>query len=159
MARFGRLHCNVTLATLMGNLYGVEDSLEEWEPDKWYEEFRTDLEMLREHLLRKDSKALLIPPLKNSVSSNQDEYLQLENNAINKSLEANGLFQDKYQESLADIAKTLALEPRHFGSLAGRANIRMRQLKPELARQNIIEALKVHPFLKERRMFPSLRRS
>jgi hypothetical protein len=100
MARFGRLHCNVTLATLMGNLYGVEDSLEEWEPDKWYEEFRTDLEMLREHLLRKDSKALLIPPLKNSVSSNQDEYLQLENNAINKSLEANGLFQDKYQEIL-----------------------------------------------------------
>ena len=100
MARFGRLHCNVTLATLMGNLYGVEDSLEEWEPDKWYEEFRTDLEMLREHLLRKDSKALIIPPLKNSVSSNQDEYLQLENNAINKSLEVNGLFQDKYQEIL-----------------------------------------------------------
>lgn len=68
-------------------------------------------------------------------------------------------FQKKYEESLIDIAKTLELEPRHFGSLAGRAVIRWRQLKPELARQNIIEAMKVHPFLKEQNMFPGLKKS
>lgn len=68
-------------------------------------------------------------------------------------------FQKKYEESLLDIAKTLELEPRHFGSLAGRAVIRWRQLKPELARQNIIEAMKVHPFLKEQNMFPGLQKS
>ena len=51
-------------------------------------------------------------------------------------------FQKKYEESLVDIAKTLELEPRHFGSLAGRAVIRWRQSKPELARQNIIEICK-----------------
>ena len=68
-------------------------------------------------------------------------------------------YQEKYEESLVDIAKTLELEPRHFGSLAGRAVIRWRQSKPALARQNIIEALKVHPFLKEQKMFPGLQKS
>ena len=68
-------------------------------------------------------------------------------------------FQEKYEESLIDIAKTLELEPRHFGSLAGRAVIRWRQSKPALARQNIIEAMKVHPFLKEQGMFPGLQKS
>jgi tetratricopeptide (TPR) repeat protein len=64
--------------------------------------------------------------------------------------------QEKYEASLEDIAKTLALEPRHFGALAGRAVIRLYQSKPALARQNIIEALKIHPFLKERAYFPGL---
>ena len=68
-------------------------------------------------------------------------------------------YQEKYEKSLIDIAKTLELEPRHFGSLAGRAVIRWRQLKPALARQNIIEAMKVHPFLKEQNMFPGLQKS
>lgn len=67
--------------------------------------------------------------------------------------------QEKYEKSLIDISKTLELEPRHFGSLAGRAVIRWRQAKPALAHQNIIEALKVHPFLKERKMFPGLQKS
>lgn len=61
--------------------------------------------------------------------------------------------QEKYDESLVDIAKALELEPRHFGSLAGRAVIRLRQSKPALARQSIVEALKYHPFLRERSMF------
>jgi len=68
-------------------------------------------------------------------------------------------YQKKYEESLVDIAKTLELEPRHFGSMAGRAVIRWRQSKPILARQNIIEAMKVHPFLKEQKMFPGLQKS
>ncbi len=61
-----------------------------------------------------------------------------------------------YEESLIDIAKTLELEPRHFGSLAGRAVIRLRQTKPVIARNNILEALKYHPYLRERAFFPGL---
>lgn len=64
--------------------------------------------------------------------------------------------QGEHEKSLIDIARTLELEPRHFGSLAGRAVIRLQQGKPALARQNIIEALKYHPFLKERAFFPDL---
>jgi tetratricopeptide (TPR) repeat protein len=63
-------------------------------------------------------------------------------------------YQANYQASLVDIAKTLALEPRHFGALSGRAMIRLYQSKPALARQNIIEASKIHPYLKERSLFP-----
>jgi len=62
----------------------------------------------------------------------------------------------KYEESLADIAKTLELEPRHFGSLAGRALIRIRQVKIPLARQSIIKAMEIHPFLRQRFLFPDL---
>ena len=64
--------------------------------------------------------------------------------------------QGELEKSLIDIARTLELEPRHFGSLAGRAVIRLQQGKPALARQNVIEALKFHPFLKERAFFPDL---
>ena len=64
--------------------------------------------------------------------------------------------QQSFEKSLIDIAKTLELEPRHFGAMAGRAVIRLQQNKPALARQNIMEAIKFHPYLKERNMFPGL---
>ena len=64
--------------------------------------------------------------------------------------------QEKYEESLIDVAKALELEPRHFGAMAGRAVIRLYQSKQALAMQNIIEASKLHPYLKERAFFPSL---
>ncbi len=64
--------------------------------------------------------------------------------------------QGLYEKSLEDIAKTLGLEPRHFGSLAGRAVIRLKQNKPALAIQNIKVALEFHPYLKERNMFPNI---
>ena len=64
--------------------------------------------------------------------------------------------QQEFEKSLQDIARTLELEPRHFGAMAGRALIRLQQMKPALARQNIVEALKIHPYLKERALFPDL---
>jgi tetratricopeptide (TPR) repeat protein len=64
--------------------------------------------------------------------------------------------REEYEASLVDIAQTLALEPRHFGALAGRAAIRLQQYKPALARQNIIEAIKINPYLRERQFFPDL---
>ena len=64
--------------------------------------------------------------------------------------------QGEYEKSLWDVAKTLELEPRHFGSMAGRAVIRLFQGKPALARQNLLQALEYHPYLKERSFFPDL---
>jgi tetratricopeptide (TPR) repeat protein len=65
-------------------------------------------------------------------------------------------FREEYEQSLEAVARTLELEPRHFGAMAGRAVIRMRQLKPALARQNLLEALEINPWLRERAMFPDL---
>lgn len=64
-----------------------------------------------------------------------------------------------HEGSLLDIEKTLALEPRHFGALAGRAMIHAaaERWKPALA--DYKAALAVNPFLPERlRVLPMLER-
>lgn len=60
--------------------------------------------------------------------------------------------------SLADCAKVLELEPRHFGALSGRALIYLQQGKRALALKDMTTALEIHPFLSERRFFPELQR-
>ena len=65
-------------------------------------------------------------------------------------------YRGNHEQSLVHIARALELEPRHFGAMAGRAVIRLMQGKSALARQNIIEAMKLHPFLPERELFPGL---
>lgn len=57
-----------------------------------------------------------------------------------------------YEKSLEDIAETLEREPRHFGSMAGRSIIRLKQAKPALAIQGIKQTMEIHPYLKERHL-------
>lgn len=61
-------------------------------------------------------------------------------------------FQEKFDRSLEDVEKVLALEPKHFGALAGKGVILMHQGRVELGQQALREAVKVHPWLKERGM-------
>lgn len=63
-----------------------------------------------------------------------------------------------FEASLADIDKTLELEPRHFGALSGQSLILLAQGKRDLALKAIIAALAIHPFLTERGLFPELAR-
>lgn len=66
---------------------------------------------------------------------------------------ATALFmQQKYEASLADVGKVLALEPKHFGALSGKAMILVRQGRPDEAQSVLREAVAIHPFLSERRM-------
>lgn len=65
-------------------------------------------------------------------------------------------FLGNYDASLADIEETLVREPRHFGALSGQAVIYLRLGEDFLARQAILTALKYHPFLPERALFPQL---
>ena len=52
-----------------------------------------------------------------------------------------------YAQSLGDIAKTLALEPRHFGALAGRGLVYVELEDERRALEAFEEALAIHPNL------------
>ena len=52
-----------------------------------------------------------------------------------------------YDKSLSDVAKTLALEPRHFGALSGRGLIYIELEDEKRALEAFEEALAIHPNL------------
>lgn len=52
-----------------------------------------------------------------------------------------------YEQSLADIEKTLELEPRHFGALAGRGLVYAELREPQRALKAFEAALAIHPNL------------
>lgn len=58
--------------------------------------------------------------------------------------------QGKLDRSLEDIDRTLELEPRHFGALAGKARILMEQGRALLGQKALRQAIEIHPFLRER---------
>jgi tetratricopeptide (TPR) repeat protein len=59
-----------------------------------------------------------------------------------------------FEASIADCAKVLELEPRHFGALSGRALMYLQMGKRALALKDMAAALAIHPFLTERQLFP-----
>jgi tetratricopeptide (TPR) repeat protein len=61
-----------------------------------------------------------------------------------------------YEASIADCARVLELEPRHFGALSGRAMMYLQMGKRSLALKDMAAALAIHPFLNERQLFPEL---
>jgi tetratricopeptide (TPR) repeat protein len=66
---------------------------------------------------------------------------------------------DEYDQSLADIDKVLALEPRHFGALAGRGLIHIAKENYRAALDDYRRARALNPFLQgAAEMIPALER-
>lgn len=59
-----------------------------------------------------------------------------------------------FDGALTDIERTLELEPRHFGALAGRGLTLLRQGRQVLGMNAIREAVAVHPWINERHLLP-----
>lgn len=57
----------------------------------------------------------------------------------------------RLDRSLETVEKVLELEPRHFGALAGKGIILLRQGRVKLAQKAIRRAVEIHPYLPERR--------
>lgn len=59
---------------------------------------------------------------------------------------------EDFEGALADIDRVLEIEPRHFGALSGKALALIRLGRAEQAQAALRRAVKVHPWLAERRM-------
>ena len=57
----------------------------------------------------------------------------------------------RFDRSLEAVEAVLDLEPRHFGALAGKAIILLRQGRVKLGQKALRRAVAIHPFLAERR--------
>ena len=55
--------------------------------------------------------------------------------------------QGSFEQSIADIDRTLELEPRHFGALSGLAMIREAQGRPFEALEALEKVMHIHPHL------------
>ena len=63
-------------------------------------------------------------------------------------------FAGNLDGSLADIDHALALEPRHFGALAGKAMILLQRGDRVRAEESLRAAIALDPFLRERDLLP-----
>lgn len=102
------------------------------------------------------SRSLVMDALTSRSNHHFDHALVLLNSAIQRSpTYAEAWNQRAYlyymlnddDAALRDIEKTLQLEPKHFGALAGRARIYMRQGRIRAMQQTLRQALRIHPWL------------
>jgi len=62
--------------------------------------------------------------------------------------------RENLEESKADLEITLSMEPNHFGAWAGMYHIYIRTGEQEKAFANLVKAVSLHPWLKERGALP-----
>ncbi len=109
------------------------------------------------------SRTLVMDAMSMRTSQNFDHAMKLLNTAIKLKPDYAEAYNQRsfmyfllndYEKSLSDSRKALELEPKHFGALAGQAQIFFRQGRVKLMQSALRRAVKIHPWLKERHMLP-----
>ena len=113
----------------------------------WLQSGSTDMDARMEHATRLMGHGLLQPALGvlDEIIAAAPKWAE----AWNKRATIFFLLGE-HERSLADIERVLALEPRHFGALAGIGMIRSQKGELREALNAYRRALAVNPFLKER---------
>lgn len=62
--------------------------------------------------------------------------------------------KNDFEGALADLDRTLVLEPNHFGAIAGRGLTFLRQGRQILGIKEIRKAVALHPWMNERHLLP-----
>ena len=65
-------------------------------------------------------------------------------------------YMERIDEAVADIERTLVLEPRHFGALSGLATINMKRRNWSGALKALKAGLEIHPFMRQRKFLTRL---
>ncbi len=65
-------------------------------------------------------------------------------------------YMERIDEAVADIERTLVLEPRHFGALSGLATINMKRRNWSGALKALKAGLAIHPFMRQRKFLTRL---
>lgn len=65
-------------------------------------------------------------------------------------------YMGRHDEAVADIERTLALEPRHFGALSGLTMINMKRRNWSGAAKALRAGLSIHPFMRQRKFLSKL---
>lgn len=103
-----------------------------------------DLLMMHATRAMKNEKPDLALDLLDQVTVLEPGYAE----AWNKRATLHYVMKD-YAKSMADIARTLRLEPRHFGALSGMANILRARGEDELALKAFQQTLEIYPMMRE----------
>lgn len=103
-----------------------------------------DLLMMHATRAMKNEKPDLALDLLDQVTVLEPGYAE----AWNKRATLHYMMKD-YAKSMADIARTLRLEPRHFGALSGMANILRARGEDELALKAFQQTLEIYPMMRE----------
>jgi len=62
--------------------------------------------------------------------------------------------RQNYTEAQADLEIAIKLEPNHFGVLSGMYHVMMISNRPEVANNMLIQAVTIHPWIRERLALP-----
>lgn len=110
------------------------------------------------------SRTLVMDAMTMRSSQNYDHAMKLLNSAIRIKPDYAEAYnqrsfiyflQNDLEKSLKDSRRALELEPKHFGALAGQAQIFLRQGRVKLMQAALRRAVKIHPWIQERHLLAS----